>query len=284
VHESQDGTDRGVTPNRKRSPRAKPKTQSVGVQRVDTPKSHYYTINGQRVVGVTTALNALPKDALVPWAAGSVATHVVENFDDVARRLEEDGPVDTIRYLKNLPNTIRDDAATRGTDVHDYVFDLAEGKPVDVPNEVLPYVRGALAYLDDYQPTTVMAETVVASYEHMYCGTLDTIQDVPRLGRVLVDWKTSKGLYANHALQIPAYRYTDVYLDAEGNERPMIEVEDTFVLHIKPDDYDLVPVKAGREQFAQFLGVLDTYRGVVQSNKGVKLFGTPLPKPSAVAA
>lgn len=254
------------------------------VERVDTPKSHYYKIDGKRAVGVTTALNALPK-TLAPWAARTVATHVVENWDDVAQMLAAEGEQATINFLKRLPDQTRDDAAERGTDVHDIVFDLAAGRAVDVPNNLAPYVRGALQYLDDFQPDIVLAETVVASYTHCYCGTLDSVQDVPSLGRVLVDWKTSNGVYGNHALQLPGYRYAEVYLDADGVERPMVQVDAAYILHIKPDDYELLPIQAGPEQFEDFVRILETYRRVVQSDKAKKLIGAPVAKPGkAVAA
>ncbi|AHH98213.1 hypothetical protein [Kutzneria albida] len=255
-----------------------PKQPTVGVQRVDTPKSHYYTINGKRAVGVTTALNALPKD-LTRWAARTVAEHVVENVRTVSSMVAEGGKQPTINYLASLPNQKRDDAAVRGTYVHELVVPLANGEPVDVPEHVAPYVRGALAYLDDWQPTTVLAETVVASYTHLYCGTLDSIQDVPGLGRVLVDWKTSNGIYGNHALQLPAYRFAEVYLDEHDVEHPMIPVEGAYILHIKPDDYELIPITAEREQHDLFVEVLDVYRRAVQSDKLRKLIGQPLPHP-----
>lgn len=261
----------------------KNKLVEPGVRRVDTPKSHYYTINGVRAVGVTTALDALPKH-LTRWAARTVSEYVVDHLDTVTSMLANGGRQPTVDYLVALPHQVRDSAGERGTDVHDLVFDIAQDKKVDVPNELMPYVRGALSYLDDYQPDVVLAETVVASYSYGYCGTLDSIQDVPGLGRVLVDWKTSNGLYGNHALQLPAYRFAEVYLDADGNEHPMIEVDDTYILHIKPDDYELVPVTAGRDQFDDFVNVLNVYRRIVQSDKAKKLLGQPLPKPVAVLA
>lgn len=258
---------------------------SVGVKRVDTLKSHYYTINGKRAVGVTTALNALPKDALPRWAARTVAEHVVDNLRTVASMVAEGGRKPTVDYLTGLPNQKRDTAAERGTDVHDLVFHLADGKPVEVPSDIEPYVRGALMYLDEWQPTTVLAETVVASYTHGFCGQFDTIQDVSGLGRVQVDWKTGNGVYGSHALQLAAYRFAEVYLDADGVEHPMIPVEDNYILHIQPDNYELIPVVADEEQFEVFLEVLAVYRHAVQSDKLKKLIGEPLPHPvSEVAA
>jgi hypothetical protein len=256
----------------------------AGWKRIDTPKGHYYTHDGRRAVGVTTALNALPKPAIPYWYGRTVAEHVVDNLRTVSTMLAEGGRQPTIKYLAGLPEQKRDTAAERGTEVHELVVPLAEGKPVEVPAGIEPYVRGALMYLDDWQPTTVLAEAVVASNTHLYCGTLDSIQDVPRLGRVLVDWKTSNGIYGDHVLQVAAYRYADVFLDADGREHPMIPVEDTYILHIKPDDYELVPVVAGPEQFERFVEVLTVYRNSVQSNKLSKLIGQPLPRPQAVAA
>lgn len=257
---------------------------SVGVRRVDTPKSHYYTINGKRAVGVTTALGALPKDALPRWYAKTVAEHVADNIREVRSMLAEFGRQDTVNYLTGLPNQKRDNAAVRGTEVHEIVYHLAKGEPVDVPAAVEPYVRGALMYFDEWQPTTVLSETVVASYAHGYCGTFDSIDDIPRLGRVGVDWKTGNGIYGNHVLQLAAYRYAEVYLDEAGVERPMIPVEDTYILHIRPDDYELIPVVAGPAQHELFVRVLNMYRDAVQSNRLSKLIGQPLARPQAVAA
>ncbi|MCO1575000.1 hypothetical protein M8C13_04405 [Crossiella sp. SN42] len=258
--------------------------KNAGIRRVDTAKSHYYTINGRRAVGVTTALNALPKPMLVRWAARTVAEHVADHLDTVGAMLVEGGRQPTIDYLSGLPNQVRDSAAERGTEVHDLVFRLAAGDAVDVPHDVAPYVRGALRYLDDYQPEPVLAETVVASYEHLYAGQLDSIQRINQRGTVQVDWKTGRGVYGEHALQLAAYRFAEVYLDAEGTEHDMPEIDGNYILHIKPDDYELIPVQAEAEQHDIFLGVLDMYRRAVQSDKLKKLIGTPLPKPSAVAA
>lgn len=253
------------------------------IKRVDTPKSHYYTIDGRRAVGVTTALNALPKN-LTRWAARQVAEFVADEIDTVGDMLSTGGRGPTVDYLSGLPNQTRDRAAERGTAVHELVFQLALNHEVDVPTDLAPYVRGALAYLDDWRPRTVLAETVVASYTHGYCGTLDTVEDIDDLGRALVDWKTSKGVYSNHALQVAAYRHAEVYLDADGNERPMPEIDGAYILHIKPDDYELLPVVSGPEQHADFVRVLETYRRIVQSDKGSKLIGAPLVRDAAVAA
>lgn len=244
-----------------------PRPASVGVKRFETAYGHGYTIDGKRAIGVTTALNGIPKDALKYWAAKEVAQYTVDNIWDIKRMLDSAGAAPTMHFLKEIPFQKRDDAAVRGTDVHAIAEKFIKGEPVEVPSHLQPYVDGYAAYIDDFNPTSIHEELVVASREHLIAGTLDSIQDIPGIGRAQVDYKTGKGVYGEYALQVAAYRYMEVYLDAEGNEQPMIPVDETFILHIKPGDYDLIRVQADEAAFAQFLTSLANYRQNVQSKR-----------------
>jgi hypothetical protein len=82
-----------------------------------------------------------------------------------------------------------------------------------------------------------------------------------------VDYKTGNGVYGEYVLQVAAYRYMEVYLDVEGNEQPMIPVDRTFILHIKPGDYELIEVQADEAAFGKFLVSLANYRANVQSDR-----------------
>jgi hypothetical protein len=244
---------------------------------------HSYTIDGRRAVGVTTALKGIPKDALVPWAAKEVATFVVDNIYDVKRMLDSGGRYPTIDYLKGIPNQKRDAAAVRGTDVHALAERYIRGEEIEVDDVVQPYVEGYAAYIKDWNPTSVHEEIVVASRAHWYAGRLDSIQDIPTLGRCLVDYKTSKGVYGETALQVAAYRYAEVYLDADGIEQPMVPVERTFVLHIQPETYDLIPLDADEAAFENYLKAQANYLANVQSKRLDKLIGLPLEPPGCAA-
>lgn len=253
----------------------------MSIERVETErngkKSHYYKIDGKRAVGVTTALNGIPKQALVPWAARRVAEFAVDNYDLFGRMLNAAGRGPTVKFLTDIPPQERDDAADRGTEVHWLIDPYIKGEPVEVPDDVLPYVRGYAQYVNDFDPRPIHTELVVASYQHSYMGTLDSLEEIPGYGGVcLVDWKTSRGIYGSHALQVAGYRYADVFLDANGIEQPMPHVDKTYILHIKPDDYDLVPVQADETAFAKFLVALENYRENVQSDKLKKLLGEPV--------
>jgi hypothetical protein len=255
----------------------------VAIKRADHGNWHSYTIDGKRAVGVTTALKGIPKDALVPWAAKEVATYVVDNIFDVKRMLDSGGRYPTIDFLKGIPNQKRDTAAVRGTEVHALAEKYIRGEEIEVPEHLQPYVDGYVSYINDWSPASIHEELVVANRTHGYAGTLDSIQDIPTLGRALVDYKTSRGVYGETALQVAAYRYAEVYLDTEGNEHPMPEVEKTYVLHIQPNDYDLIPLDAGTDTFERYLKAQANYLSNVQSKKLDKLLGLPLDRPEAAA-
>lgn len=253
------------------------------IKRADHGTWHSYTIDGKRAVGVTTALKGIPKDALVPWAAKEVATYVVDNIFDVKRMLDSGGRYPTIDFLKSIPNQKRDTAAVRGTDVHALAEKYIRGEEIEVDDVLRPYVDGYAAFIKDWQPVSIHEEIVVASRKHGYAGTLDSIQDIPTLGTCLVDYKTGRGVYGETVLQVAAYRYAEVYLDAEGNEQPMPTVHRTFVLHIQPDTYDLVPIAADELAFENYLKAQANYLANVQSKKLDKLLGLPLDPPEVAA-
>lgn len=252
-----------------------------GIERVEYPNYHRYKIDGRWAIGVTTALKGIPKDdALKRWAARLVAEYAVDNLDRVRAMIAETSPAFAANYLKELPNERRDSAAIRGTEVHGLAEKYIRNEEIEVPEHLYPYVEGYAAFIQDYQPTSLHEELVVASREHMIAGTLDSIQDIPSLGRCLVDYKTSNRVYGQHALQVAAYRWMEVYLDDEGTERQMIPVEKCFILHIKPHDYELIPAQADEVAFAKFLTAKDNYLQNVQSNKLDKLLGAALDPPA----
>ncbi|MEV6226873.1 hypothetical protein AB0L88_03130 [Saccharopolyspora shandongensis] len=248
-----------------------------GIVRVDYPNFHRYRIDGRWAIGVTTALRGIPKDdALKCWAARLVAEHAVEHIYDVKRMIDNGGNGPAIHFLRELPNQRRKEAAVRGTEVHKLAEPYIKGDEIEVPEHLEPYVRGYAAYIEDFNPTTVHEELTVANRTHGYAGTLDSIQDIPGIGRALVDYKTSNGVFGEYALQCTAYRRAEVYLDADGNEHPMIPVDAVFILHIQPDDYALIPVQADDDAFAAYLAAQANYLANVQSKKLEKLLGAPM--------
>jgi len=237
----------------------------VTLQRIDTTyrgkPTHYYELDGQRVDGVTTLIGTgLPKPALTYWSAGEVAAYTVNNLDQLRDMVDTGGPDPTIKFLKQVPWQKRDTAAVRGTEVHALAERVVHGESVDVPEELVGFVDGYARWLDRSGATHVLTEFVCGSRTWRYAGTSDLIltdhMGVPRIA----DIKTGKGVYADTALQLAAYRFAEFYLDGD-DEAPVPEVDDTgWVIHVTADGTQAYPVPVTERQFKTFLHVATVAR------------------------
>jgi hypothetical protein len=218
-------------------------------KRIDTARGHHYKLDGQSVQGVTTIIgNGIPKPALTNWAAKQAATFAADNLETLAA-LDRDARIDLV---KGSPWRDRDAAARRGTEVHRLAEQIMNGVEVDVPEALVGHVDSYMAFLDDFNPDPVLIEAVVGHRAHKWMGTLDL---VARIGgqTMLMDIKTTRsGIYGETALQLAAYRFAEFYLDANGDEQPMIPTDACAAIWVRADGYDLVPVDAGGAAYKTF--------------------------------
>jgi len=241
------------------------------IQRRNYGRGHAYydTDNGQKIPGVTTILgDGLPKPALVGWAANTTAEYAVDHWDE----LTDLKPSERLKTLQKARYADRDAAANRGTAVHLLAEKLVAGHKVDVPDELAGHVDSYVRFLDDFDVQPIITEGVILNRSHRYAGTLDLICDIPtfKAGPLICDVKTSRsGVWPDNALQIAAYRYADVYLDADGTEKPLPEVAGAAVIHVRADGYDLVPIQAGPTEFRYFLYVMQLWRWANEHSKTV---------------
>lgn len=208
-----------------------PKPTPQGLKRVETARGHKYTLDGKPVLGVTTLLSkGLPKPALTYWSAKMVAEFVADQPEkvDVLREMGR-GPM--VAALKGVPWQKRDEAAVRGTDVHALAEQIIHGREVDVPTHLVDHVDGYVRWLDAFQVEPVLTEFVVANRTVRYAGTGDAIV---RIGgeTLCLDWKTSTNVYGETALQTSAYACAEFYLDDNGHEQSVPEVDGIGVVHI----------------------------------------------------
>lgn len=250
-------------------------TYTSPITRVDTARGHHYVDGaGTRVPGVTTILGSgLPKAALVNWAGKATAEYALDHWDELAQL----SPAKRLETLQKARYAERDAAAKRGTEVHALAERLVKGEEVDVPDELAGHVESYVQFLDAFQPEPLFVEFSVASYRHGYAGTGDLIAWFPTLGQTLLcDIKTNKsGIYGETALQLAAYRYADVMIDADG-ERDMPAVDGCAAIHVRADGADLIPVTAEGPQMRQFLYV----QQVAEFNRVSRdLIGAPVEAP-----
>jgi hypothetical protein len=241
---------------------------------------HSYRLDGEPVVGVTTACGALPKPALVDWSARVTASYAVDHWDDLAAML----PSERLQVLTKSRFISNNAAKVRGTTIHALGDAVSRGEEVDAGEHVAE-VEAYARFLDRWDVEVHATETPCANTRYQYAGTADAWATFGRgelAGqRVLLDIKTGKGVYDEAALQLAAYRYCDLWQPhGPESEEPLPEVESVVVAHVLPDAGRLLPIEAGPDQFRQFLYVMQTKRWV----DGGPYVGHAYPEPTEVSA
>lgn len=235
------------------------------IRRKNHGRGHSYVdANGAKVPGVTTILGAgVPKPGLINWAATTTAEYAIDHWDD----LGELSPSARLKELNKARFADRDAAARRGTEVHNLAQHLVSGEEVEVPEALAGHVEAYCDFLDRFRVSPVLVEFVAVSHSYGWAGTGDLVADFPTLGqRLLCDIKTSRsGVFGETAWQLAGYRYADVYVDADGHEQPMIEVDGCAVIHLRADGFDLVPMTAGPEQLREFRYIREVSRACERS-------------------
>lgn len=229
-------------------------------QRKNHGRGHSYWIDGEKVPGVTTILGTgYPKAALVNWAAETTAGYAVDHWADLAE-------LPLSQRLKQLVRArfeVQKTAALRGTRVHEYAQQLAAGEEIDVPDEYLGHVDAYLAFARDWQPQELAVERPVFSRRRRYGGTPDLIARLADGQIWLLDWKTSeKGVFPDNVLQLAALRFADYMLDDQDAEVPLPAIDQTGIVSVRADGYDLVPVEANEDAYRTFLYVREVARYV----------------------
>ena len=148
----------------------------------------YITQDGTRVPGVTTLLGRFKESGpLLQWA--------FKQGQSGARSLYEK----------------RDEAAEVGGVVHDIVECEIHGREAPaIPDDMAERVQSALAawhkWRDANRLEIVATEVPYVSEVHRFGGTLDAVARETDGRLVLLDWKTSNGVYTDYLLQLAAYK------------------------------------------------------------------------------
>lgn len=223
-----------------------------------------YFIDGEKVVGVTTALGIIDggKSGGMAWSAARiwlegacslVGKHRVD-WDDVAAVEAE------LKSRKLLHIHKWGDKADLGTSIHSALELLCDGTvPVlaSFPEEERPYIRAICGWYADNDPVVIEQEMMVGSKVHGFAGRFDLLY---RQGGQLVlgDLKTSKTVQPTHLVQLAAYRLA---LAECGYGYGVDRME---VIHARPDgSYGVIESKAIG---GDFLNILAAYRSY-NSNK-----------------
>lgn len=237
-------------------------------RRVNAGSGHSYRLDGHHVPGVTTVIGVLDKPALVDWAARVTAEYAIDHW----AHLSAMQPIPRFEELKQARFRTTKKAADQGHRIHAMAERIAHGETVEVPPEIELQVDAYARFLDRWDIETLVTEAPVCHLGYRYAGTLDMLCTIPRLGTVLLDIKTGKSVYDDHALQQAAYRHADVMLrevpqtGPRGGRKPSLWVEEplphidaVLIAHVTGDTVDLLPVRADDTVFDVFLYCLELY-------------------------
>lgn len=216
------------------------------------PGRHRLTLDGESVPSVTTIKKAcFPKaEVLQNWASRTVAEFAYDHRDTF-KDLPREAAVD---LLKREPMRFTGKRARRGTAVHAAIayYNAMGEPPDDLTDEEYGFYNAALLYLTEHDVEVIESEVTVWSREHHYGGTLDLIQR--RNGDLeIADFKSSKAIYSDVALQLVAYARAEFIGRQDGTEDPLPEVVRGVAVHLRGDGtYEALPVLLDDNVFAVF--------------------------------
>lgn len=171
---------------------------------------HYrHPTTGDLVPSVTNILSVINKPALMGWAARQVAIMAAE-MREVLPTMEHDEVVD---LLKGAAARSSNRAGSRGTDVHQWIADELSGVATyELSGPAADYLHAARSWLNDYNPAPVTIETTM--FHALYAGTADAVVEIEG-SRWLLDFKTSRGIYDEAALQTCALANCFLWMQGE---------------------------------------------------------------------
>jgi hypothetical protein len=186
-------------------------------------KAHtrYYLSNGTEVPGVTTVLQVLSKPALIHWAW------------ELGMKGED--------YRKT-----RDNLADVGTIAHYLVECELKGETPDLKDyspDDIDLAENALIKFYEWQKQhtieVIFAEQSLVSEQFKFGGTLDCLAYVDGV-KTLLDFKTSKSIYAEHIIQLSAY----LQLLRENNHPDVRDIRVLRIGRTEEEGYEEIVKKA----------------------------------------
>jgi hypothetical protein len=227
-----------------------------------------YAWKDERFPSITTLLKQLDKPALPRWAAKSVAEHVADFVNNVARRQRLSWAaihkyLGDSESLKQVPWKYAEKRRDIGSTLHDIAEQVAGGATINpdvFADDIRPLVMAYLDFCDQEQPEFHAMETGCFNRTIGYACTLDSIMVLPRFGNVscICDYKTGKDVYQEAMLQVNAQRVCEFIGLRDGTEIPMPKCDRNLVLLIQETGWRLVecPVIENIEEILRALVTL----------------------------
>jgi hypothetical protein len=219
----------------------------------------FYRWNGVDYPSVTSIRKMAGQSInLVQWQINQVIARAMTEHDTLEKMLRESPEAATASWLRKATTAARDAAANVGTQVHDAA---AAGLRLDqVGPEVAPMLRQYRSWIDDTGANVLVAEKQVFNLTVGYAGTFDMIARFPNGQLWMIDLKTGKGTYPDHALQLEAYARAEIVGEDDQIDRDATEylkqVTGRAILHLQPEGWTFKVIPQSNETWVAFRGLL----------------------------
>jgi hypothetical protein len=198
---------------------------------------------GKQYASVTTILNVINKPALIPWAKKQSlkkVKFVLQNhvMNGTLPEIKSTDDIDAIiNEASKTPDQVLQTAGDFGSQAHALIEKVInarinnEKEPV-TPVDLKVVMESFEMFCEQYNPVFVGSEIQVSYMagsgqyisDYRYAGTVDAV--IVHEGRpIVVDFKTSKGIYDEHRLQVGAYsnalhRLNQIHHGIAGKDSP----------------------------------------------------------------
>lgn len=244
----------------------------AAIQTVKRGGSRFYVHpeTKEKVPGVTSVLDMLPKPFLTFWAAKMAAEFTADNAGAVVQLLINGQRQAAIDMIKGSHRRFTSDAADTGTEVHNLYEKLARGQTVGRQHpDLAPYVDHINAFHDRFQPEYLHIEDTVWSDTHKYAGSFDALCKIDGETVMLDAKSTRSGVHDEVAIQLSAYSFADRIQTQSGESVPMPKIDAGAVLHLRPEGWKLVPARVDADVFEYFLVLRRVFEWVKETSSTV---------------
>jgi hypothetical protein len=230
----------------------------------------FYTWQGVEVPSVTSVRRLIGMPfSLHQWSLSQVIDRAIvdhEKIDGMLKRPRQ--PRERVRdknvlkevraHLRKAATEERDRAGDRGTRAHAAIADGLAADALD------PDIVGFVAQYHDAMHTlgarVLWAERQVFNLKYGYAGTGDLLVVLPDGRIAVVDLKTSKGIYLDHAIQIMAYAMGEFVgendkVDAVATQQ-LHGASVLAILHLAENSWEWVTIRPDSTLFQGFVGSL----------------------------
>lgn len=226
-----------------------------------TDRWHQYALDRKRVPSVSKIVGAaVAKPGMVYAAAKEAALWARinrEGYDVI-------GPDEWQKAAAGAHRVVWNQRADDGRALHTLAETLIYGDPM--PTElagepVAPHVADMAEQLarffDTWAVEPIAHETMIYNDRWPYAGRFDIVAQLRDGRRWLLDYKTGEsGIWPESSLQLSGYRFATHYVRSTDNvDVPMADlaIEDTACVWLRPDNWELVPVRTDQQTFGVFL-------------------------------